>query len=84
MPLSSFSFAAETDSRISGLIIPENSGLLSNVPIDKVHEFENQYLNLLEVKHKDILDQLKQGQVSDEIKSVLKEEATLLSTNFQQ
>ena len=66
------------------IIFCGTNGLLSNVPIDKVHEFENQYLNLLEVKHKDILDQLKQGQVSDEIKSVLKEEATLLSTNFQQ
>ena len=59
------------------------NGLLSNVPIDKVHDFEVQYLNILEIKHKDILDQLRQGIVNDEIRNVLKEEAQLLSTNFQ-
>jgi F-type H+-transporting ATPase subunit alpha len=55
------------------------NGLLSNVPINKVHEFENQYINLLEVKHKDILDQLKQGVVNDEIKKTLTDEAQLLT-----
>ena len=51
------------------------NGLLSSVPIDKVHEFEVKYLNTLEIKHKDILEQLRQGIVNDEIKNVLKETA---------
>ncbi|MBP5796793.1 MAG: F0F1 ATP synthase subunit alpha [Bacteroidales bacterium] len=51
------------------------NGLLSRVPIDKVHEFEVKYLNTLEIKHKDILEQLRQGVVNDEIKNVLKETA---------
>ena len=48
------------------------NGLLSKVPIDKIHKFEEQYLNLLEVQHKDVLEQLRQGIVTDEIKDVLK------------
>ncbi|MBQ5958093.1 MAG: F0F1 ATP synthase subunit alpha [Bacteroidales bacterium] len=51
------------------------NGLLSSVPINKVHEFEVKYLNTLEIKHKDILEQLRQGIVNDEIKNVLKETA---------
>jgi F-type H+-transporting ATPase subunit alpha len=61
------------------IIFCGTNGLLSKVPIDKVHEFEKQFLNLLEVKHKDILEQLKQGVVNDEIKQVLKEEAEIIA-----
>ncbi|MCR5645775.1 MAG: F0F1 ATP synthase subunit alpha [Bacteroidales bacterium] len=57
------------------IIFCGTNGLLSNVPIDKVHEFEKQFLRLLEVKHKDVLDQLKQGIVNDDIKNLLKETA---------
>ena len=63
------------------IIFCGTNGLLSNVPIDKVKDFESQYLNLLEVKHKDVLDQLKQGVVNDEIRNTLKEEAQLLTAN---
>ena len=58
------------------------NGLLSKIPLEKVHEFESQYLNILEVKHKDILEQLRQGVVNDEIRTILKEEAQLLASNF--
>ncbi|MBR6846624.1 MAG: F0F1 ATP synthase subunit alpha [Bacteroidales bacterium] len=64
------------------IIFCGTNGLLSKVPIEKVHEFEKQFLNLLEVKHKDILEQLRQGVVNDEIKNTLKEEAQLLTSNF--
>ena len=64
------------------IIFCGTNGLLGKVPLDKVHEFEQQYINLLEVKHKDLLDQLRQGIVNDDIKATLKEEAQLLSSNF--
>ena len=57
------------------IIFCGTNGLLSNIPVDKVHEFEKQYLNVLEVKHKDILEQLRQGIVNDQIKTVLTETA---------
>jgi len=65
------------------IIFCGTNGLLRDVPLDKVHEFEKQFLNLLEVKHKDILEQLRQGIVTDEIKDVLKEEADLLIKNLE-
>ncbi len=64
------------------IIFCGTNGLLSNIPVDKVKDFEKQFLNLMEVKHKDVLEQLKQGVVTDEIKNVLKEEAQLLTANF--
>ena len=43
-------------------------GLLENVPLDKVHEFEELYLQLLRAKHQsDVLDQIKAGQLTDEM-----------------
>ena len=59
------------------IIFCGTNGLLSKIPIEKVRDFEKQYLDLLEVKHKDILEQLRQGVVSDEIRNTLKEEAEL-------
>ena len=58
------------------------NGFLGKVPIDKIHDFEKQYLNLLQTKHKDILNQLQQGIVNDDIKAVLKEECDLLIKNY--
>ena len=63
------------------IIFCGTNGLLSNVPIDKVHEFEKQYLSLLEAKHKNLLDQLRNGIVNDDIKKVLTDEAQLLTAN---
>jgi F-type H+-transporting ATPase subunit alpha len=41
-------------------------GLLSGIPIEKVKEFEKEFLDLLELKHKDILDSLKGGKFNEE------------------
>ena len=41
-------------------------GLLSNVPVEKIREFEEEFLNLLELKHKNILNTLKEGKLNEE------------------
>ena len=64
------------------IIFCGTSGLLSKVPENKVLEFEKQFLDLMEVKHKDVMAQLKAGKIDDEIKAVLKEEALNLSEHF--
>ena len=46
-------------------------GLLSDIPVDRVKEFENDFLEYLELKHKDTLAALAQGKLSDEITGVL-------------
>ena len=57
-------------------------GLLRNVPTNKVKEFENQYLALLEAEHKDVLAQLKAGKFSDEITATLDKAAKDVSAKF--
>jgi len=64
------------------IIFCGTNGLLSKVPEKKVLEFEKQFLDIMEVKHKDIMEQLKDGKIDDDIKAVLKEEALKLSEQF--
>lgn len=40
-------------------------GLLQNVPVNRVKEFEEDFLNVLEAKHKDVLEDLRKGNLSD-------------------
>jgi len=64
------------------IIFCGTNGLLSKVPVSKVDDFEKQYLDLLEVKHKDVLQQLHDGIITDEIKETLRKEAENLAENF--
>jgi F-type H+/Na+-transporting ATPase subunit alpha len=57
--------------------------LLKEVPIKNVKEFEDNYLEYLELKHKDILKQLKEGQLNDEITKVLEQVAKELSAKYK-
>ncbi|MCK9320689.1 MAG: F0F1 ATP synthase subunit alpha [Bacteroidales bacterium] len=50
-------------------------GWVQNIPVDKVHEFENDYLFSLENNHKDVLEKLRQGILDDEILDCLKKVA---------
>ena len=64
------------------IIFCGTNGLLSKVPENKVQEFEKQFLDMMEVKHKDVLEQLKAGKIDDDLKAVMKEEALNLSEHF--
>jgi F-type H+-transporting ATPase subunit alpha len=57
-------------------------GLLRNVPVSKVREFETEYLAFLEAKHKNILNDLKAGKFTDEITGVLEAAAKDLSAKY--
>jgi F-type H+-transporting ATPase subunit alpha len=57
-------------------------GLLRNVPVNKVREFEGEYLAYLEAKHKNILNDLKAGKFTDEITNVLEAAAKDLSSKY--
>lgn len=58
-------------------------GLLRNVPVNKVKEFEAEYIAFLEAKHKNILNDLKAGKFTDEITNVLEAVAKDLSANYK-
>jgi F-type H+-transporting ATPase subunit alpha len=57
-------------------------GLLRNVPVNKVREFEAEYLAFLEAKHKNVLNDLKAGKFSDELTDVLEAVAKDLSKKY--
>ena len=60
-------------------------GLLADVPIDKVADFEKSFLQLLQVRHrKDVLDVLKTGVLNDEIEEKLKAAAKEVSAKYAQ
>ena len=47
-------------------------GLLSRIPVEKVKEFEKEFLEYMELRHKDTLKALAQGKLSDEITDTIK------------
>ena len=57
-------------------------GLIQNVPINKVKEFEKDFLNFLEAKHAGVLADLKAGKYTDEITDTLTAVAKDLSAKY--
>ncbi len=58
-------------------------GLLKNVPLDKVHDFEKEFLQTLTTKHrKDVLDVLRSGEINDEVRRILDETAKQLTAEI--
>jgi len=53
------------------IIYVGTKGLMQRVPINKVKEFERDYLTVLEAKHADVLVALKAGKYTDEITDTL-------------
>ncbi len=58
-------------------------GLLSEVPVEKVKEFEIEFLEYMELRHKDTLSALAQGKLSDEITGTLETTAKEIVEKFK-
>ncbi|HEX8515220.1 MAG TPA: F0F1 ATP synthase subunit alpha [Bacteroidia bacterium] len=58
-------------------------GLLRDVPVAKVKEFEAEFLSFMEAKHKNILNDLKAGKFTDEITGVLEEAGKDLAKKYK-
>lgn len=57
-------------------------GLLNKVPVDRVREFEEEFLGFMDTKHRDVLDSLKAGKLTDEITAVLEKVGAELSSKY--
>jgi F-type H+/Na+-transporting ATPase subunit alpha len=57
-------------------------GLISSVPVNKVREFETEYLNYLESKHADTLASIKKGDIGDGVTSVLESVCKELTAKY--
>lgn len=58
-------------------------GLLQQIPTNKVREFEKEYIEYLELKHKDTLDKIAAGDFSDEITAVLESATKEVSAKYK-
>ncbi len=64
------------------IIYAGSKNLLRNVPVDKVKEFEKDYLELLNAKHRGVLDTIKSGKLTDEVIDTLTSVAKDLSSRY--
>lgn len=65
------------------IIYAGSKNLLRDVPVDKIKEFERDYLEFLNAKHRDTLDTLKAGKLTDEVTDTLSSVAKELSAKFR-
>src|SRR5690554_3715403 len=64
------------------IIYAGSKNLLRNVPVNKVKEFEKDYLEYLNAKYRSTLDELKAGKFTDEITSVLEAAAKEIAAKY--
>jgi F-type H+-transporting ATPase subunit alpha len=64
------------------IIYVSTVGGLDNVPVDKVREFEKEYLAFLRASHKDVLADLRAGKLDDNVTSKLKSVAADLAKKY--
>ncbi len=65
------------------IIFAGSKNLLRDVPIERIREFEREYLEYLNMKHRDVLDGLKAGKLTDEITDTLTNVAKELSGKYK-
>lgn len=60
------------------------NGLLRNVPKDKVHEFEREFLQVLDMQYNDsVLQVLKKGIINDEVTAIIEKIAADVSSRYK-
>jgi F-type H+-transporting ATPase subunit alpha len=64
------------------IIYAGSKNLLRNVPVNKVKEFEKDFLEFLNAKHRDTLDALKAGKLDDNITDVIEKVAKEVSAKY--
>jgi F-type H+-transporting ATPase subunit alpha len=64
------------------IIYAGSKNLLRNVPVEKIKEFENEYLTILRTKHQGVLDSLKQGKLTEEVVNTLESVCKDLSDKY--
>jgi F-type H+-transporting ATPase subunit alpha len=59
-----------------------SKGLLSKVPVEKIREFESEFLDYMDAKHRDVLDTLKAGKLTPEVTDTLEKVAADLAGKY--
>jgi len=58
-------------------------GLINDVPVKKVREFQTEFLSFMANKHQDTLDALRTGKLTDEVISVIEKTASELTAKYK-
>ena len=66
----------------TAIIYAGSKNLLKEVPVNKVKEFEVNFLEYLSAKHRDTLDTIKSGKLTDEVVDVLTNAAKEISAQY--
>ncbi len=65
------------------IIFAGTNNLLRKVPLDRIKDFEKEYLDFLEAKHKeDVLDILAKGTINDDVKKILTDTALEIADKY--
>ena len=64
------------------IIYAGSKNLLRDIPVDRVKEFESEYIRVLNDKHSEILLTIKQGKLTDEVTSTLEKVCADLASKF--
>ncbi len=65
------------------IIFAGSKNLLRDVPVNKIKEFEKDYLEFLNAKHRDVLDTLKAGKLTDGVTDTLTAVCKDLSSKYK-
>jgi F-type H+-transporting ATPase subunit alpha len=65
------------------IIYAGSKNLLRDVPVNKVKEFERNFIDYLNAKHRDALDTLKAGKLTDEVIATLVDAAKEISSKYK-
>ena len=65
------------------IIYAGSKNLLREVPVEKVKEFERAFLELLNAKHRKVLDDLKAGKLTDKVIDMLTKVASDVAANYK-
>ena len=57
-------------------------GLMRDVPIDKIHEFETQYIEELNLNNPEVVADLNKGVINDGYMKIIEETASRISAKF--
>jgi len=75
-------FAPVSVEKQTAIIYVGTKGLLRSVPVNKVRQFEEEYLTQLEQRHPEVLAALKAGKFNDELTNVLETVAKELASKY--
>jgi F-type H+-transporting ATPase subunit alpha len=66
------------------IIFAGTNGYLDEIPVEEVLRYEKEFLEIMDIKHKDVLDAIaKSGDLSDDISAKLKEILSNFTDNFK-